>query len=108
MTRRTGARLVGAAVIIASWALTTGAQGTAEVAKSPEWLRQAMWAVGAALVVWGSQRTKVERIEIEMDKRVSKDVFEATILRIDEKLDRILAENEIKAKLDRLIEDKSR
>lgn len=93
--------------MVAGWAMTTAMVQAGGEAPKPEWISQAMWGVGAALVVWGSYRNKVERLELEMDKRVSKDVFDETTKRIDEKLDRILAESHINTKLDRLIEGKS-
>lgn len=101
---RTYARLTGGVLLFMSWFLITGAVGEIDV---PGWTTGLVGAFSTGLIIWGSLRTKVEKLEKEVEARVTKDVFALHVSGTVSRLDRIEQGNDrVEAKLDRLIERK--
>lgn len=91
---RAEARWTGAAVLVTAWfALTAASLGAAIAIEG--WMVTVATVVGGGLILWGSFKTKVERLEQEVEKRLSREVFTqfhgdlvARLDRIEEKQDR--------------------
>lgn len=91
---RAEARWTGYGVLFLTWlALTAGSLGAAIAIEG--WMVTVATVVGGGLILWGSFKTKVERLEQEVEKRLSREVFTqfhgdlvARLDRIEEKQDR--------------------
>lgn len=66
---------------------------TAAVGDLPQWASEAAFAIGAGLVVWGSIKSRVDRLESDMRDRVTLAEFRGVhdrLARIESSLDRLL------------------
>lgn len=89
------ARWTGITVLTGLWVILTGAIGDIVL---PTWMAGAGGALATGLVVWGSVKTKVEKLEGEMQRRVTTELFAMHVRTHTERFDRI------EDKLDRVIE----
>lgn len=89
------ARWAGISILASLWLLVTGAIGDIVL---PTWMAGAGGALATGLVVWGSVKTKVERLESEVQRRVTTELFAMHVQNHTERFDRI------ETKLDRVIE----
>jgi hypothetical protein len=97
MNLRTRARLTGSWMLglIGLWIGLSGAMPQSELPTVPVWVYMLGSSVATGLVVWGSTKTRVDRLEVDMKDRVTKELYESQqddILRrlesIDTKLER--------------------
>ena len=67
------ARLGGGLLIVFVWLCLTAAWATDAVFDGT--ILEVAGVLGAGLILWGSVKTKVERLENEVEKRLTRDVF---------------------------------
>lgn len=92
---RTEARWIGYGLWFLTWAcLTAGSLGAAIEIEG--WMVTAATVVGGGLILWGSMKTRVERLEedrrndrLEIEKRLSQSVFVQFQGDLTDRLDRI-------------------
>lgn len=103
------ARFAGITLIVGLWLMLTGALGEIVM---PAWATGMVGAIGTGLVVWGSTKTRIEKLEQKaaelnaaIGERITREVFTQHVHAHVERLDRIEKGNDrLQSTLDRLME----